>query len=273
MYKYIAMLLVSGSLLADFTWNAEQYHLHSQSQQQAAFEILKETHFSGDESILDIGCGDGKITKELAKLVPKGAVLGVDLSEEQISFAKGYEDDVLFFQVGNIEKLPFIQSFHVITAFTCMQWVCNQKEALEAIYRSLKQGGKFFITMPTGITWELTEAVRIVINKKEWKQYPFQDKQQFFSKEVYASLMRDAGFTIDSFKIIPSPNVFPDRVAFTNFVKQWLPFVQDVPLELRDKFMEEVVDNYLKLQPAQVSGEVFFDKYVYHIIASKPLEN
>ena len=176
----------------------------------------------------------------------------------------------LTFAVCDIQELPYEQDFDLVTAFTALQWVPDQAKAFKSIYRTLKPEGKLIITMPTGITWQLSEAVRAVISKDEWKAFPFRDKQHFYSRETYVSFMRDAGFAIGSFKVLPSFNLFSNRESFTAFVKQWLPFVQDVPEELRDEFMRQVIDVYLQLLPPQKSGEVFFDKYVYNIIASRP---
>jgi len=267
MVRWIFCLLLSLPLFAEFTWDGQNYHNNSASQQMAAFELLKETHLAGNEAILDIGCGDGKITKELSRLVPDGSVIGIDLSTDQIAFAKKMEAENLSFAVCDIQQLPYDQKFDLVTAFTCMQWVPDQVKAFKSVHSALKPRGKLIITMPIGITWQLSEAVREVISKEEWKVFSFRDKQHFFSRETYASFMRDAGFEIESFKIIATYNRFADRAVFTAFVKQWLPFVQDVPLELRDEFMRQVMDVYLQLLPQDESGAVYFDKYVYNIIA------
>jgi ubiquinone/menaquinone biosynthesis C-methylase UbiE len=50
--------------------------------------IAEELKLRGDETILDVGCGDGKITAELARAVPRGFVLGTDASAEMIAFAR-----------------------------------------------------------------------------------------------------------------------------------------------------------------------------------------
>lgn len=270
MFKFLFVLLLSAQLYADFSWEGENYHKNSTSQQMAALELLKSVKLTGKEVILDLGCGDGKITADLAKIIPDGFIHGIDLSPSMIGFAKKFEGHNLTFTVGDIQELTFESQFDLITSFTAMQWVKDQEKGFRCIYKALKPSGKLLITVPNGMTWQLSEAVREVISREEWKGYPFCDKQYFFLRENYAAIIRKAGLEIESFKIEKSFNSFPDAKTFTAFVKQWLPFVQDVPEEKRDEFMKQVTEVFLKLLPQDATGAVFFDKYVYNIVAYKP---
>lgn len=71
-----------------YHWNPEVYHTSSSSQAKWAGELLSKTILLGNERILDLGCGEGKITMQLANLVPKGMVVGLDASPEMIQFAR-----------------------------------------------------------------------------------------------------------------------------------------------------------------------------------------
>ena len=69
-------------------WNAADYAANSTVQLNWAREIIARLNLRGDEHILDVGCGDGKITAEMARAVPRGAVVGTDFSPEMIGFAQ-----------------------------------------------------------------------------------------------------------------------------------------------------------------------------------------
>ena len=69
-------------------WNAADYAANSAAQQIWARELIAQLQLRGDEHILDVGCGDGKVTAELARAVPKGSVTGIDASPEMIRFAR-----------------------------------------------------------------------------------------------------------------------------------------------------------------------------------------
>jgi trans-aconitate methyltransferase len=69
-------------------WNAADYAANSAAQQIWARELIAQLNLRGDEHILDVGCGDGKVTAEIARAVPKGSVTGIDASPEMIRFAR-----------------------------------------------------------------------------------------------------------------------------------------------------------------------------------------
>jgi trans-aconitate 2-methyltransferase len=71
-----------------YQWNAKEYSKNSTNQYAWGQELIPKLTLKGNEALLDIGCGDGKITAELAKCLPRGIVLGIDNSKEMINLAK-----------------------------------------------------------------------------------------------------------------------------------------------------------------------------------------
>ncbi len=98
-----------------YEWDPEDYHRSSTGQQRMAMELLSGVQLSGDERILDIGCGDGKITAYIAGLVPHGSALGIDQSTDMIAFARRAfpmeEYPNLSFQMGDASRLNFREEF------------------------------------------------------------------------------------------------------------------------------------------------------------------
>ena len=68
-------------------WNAADYAGHSSAQVKWGEEIIAKLNLRQDETVLDIGCGNGKLTAALAQQLPDGFVQGVDSSLEMIRFA------------------------------------------------------------------------------------------------------------------------------------------------------------------------------------------
>ncbi len=65
-------------------WNPAEYAWHSAAQLAWARELIARLRLRGDESVLDIGSGDGKVTAEIAAGLPRGRVVGLDESPEMI---------------------------------------------------------------------------------------------------------------------------------------------------------------------------------------------
>jgi trans-aconitate methyltransferase len=82
-------------------WNAADYAANSAVQQTWARELIARLNLRGDEHVLDVGCGDGKVSAEIARAVPRGSVVGVDASPQMIKFARAA------FPRGKIPNLHF----------------------------------------------------------------------------------------------------------------------------------------------------------------------
>src|SRR5271157_1467861 len=93
-------------------WDPEGYAKSSAAQQRWAQELLSKFSIRRNQRILDIGCGDGKVTAEIARLVPGGSVSGIDNSVEMISFAQSKFPPAcwpnLTFQYGDASNLHFV---------------------------------------------------------------------------------------------------------------------------------------------------------------------
>src|SRR5262249_4279494 len=99
-------------------WNASDYSRQSSLQQAMAEEQLSLLTLAGTERVLDVGCGDGKITAEIAARVPHGWVLGVDPSQSMIAFGSSHFGPPvranLRFEVADVRGLPYCEEFDLV---------------------------------------------------------------------------------------------------------------------------------------------------------------
>src|SRR5438034_9258270 len=108
---------VRHSLLPRMTeWDAAEYYRRSSLQEAMAQEVIALLDLKGSERILDVGCGDGKITAQIASRASKGgSVVGVDPSRDMISFARSHFGPAtlpnLRFEVADARRLPFKNEF------------------------------------------------------------------------------------------------------------------------------------------------------------------
>ncbi len=128
-------------------WNAAEYDRQSGLQQAMAAEQLVLLDFKGMESVLDIGCGNGKITAGIAARLPHGSVLGVDPSRDMISFASSHFSSSdwpnLRFEIADVRRLPYSHAFDLVISFNALHWVPEQGEALLSIRSSPNRVTRF----------------------------------------------------------------------------------------------------------------------------------
>jgi len=135
-----------------YNWNAQDYAKNSQNQFQWAQELIPKLKLRGNETLLDIGCGDGKITAELARRLPEGRVVGVDSSKEMIQLARRNfpaEPHLnLSFQVMDARRLTFNGEFDIAFSNAALHWIVDQLNVLNSVKRSLKPHGRLLFNQP-----------------------------------------------------------------------------------------------------------------------------
>lgn len=113
-------------------WNAQHYKQHSEGQFNRGINVVYGIQFRGNENILDIGCGDGRITAEIAKQVPQGHVVGVDISPNMITEAKKSFENMKNVEFKCLDATAFLsdKQFDLAVSFSAFHWVKNQSDAL-----------------------------------------------------------------------------------------------------------------------------------------------
>src|SRR5947199_6517058 len=101
-------------------WNSSVYHRLSGPQVSWGKKVLARLHLRGDELVLDAGCGTGRLTAELLEALPRGRVIGIDLSENMLRSASEHLAPKFGSQVGlaacDFLHLPFGRLFDGIVS-------------------------------------------------------------------------------------------------------------------------------------------------------------
>jgi len=240
-------------------WNADEYRFHSEKQFKIAKKIVKDLSLTGGESVLDIGCGDGKITDMIQSMVRKGKVVGIDISTSMIKHAKNTFPQVTF-EEKDIYEMNYDHEFDLVVSFSTMQWVTDQKRALKLVHRALKKGGRVVISMPQEIPPPLQRAVDKVKSEPRWQRFfeGYSPNWRFYEVAEYRALLEGVGFTIESISPREIPDSYPNRHEFMAFLDQWFPYLTEIPsAEEKRLFLRCVVDQYLK-NAGMETGQISF---------------
>lgn len=247
------------------SWDSKHYKEHAKAQEATALQILEKIPFHGSENILDIGCGDGKITKWIAGKVPLGKVIGIDLSESMIREAcssYGSIANLSFFQ-RNAENFSFSEKFHLITSFFALHWVKNHENVFKNIKACLDPKGTILFLIPAGGNPQIGE----VFEREPWKSHIAKQEQRFQSiiADDYREFLNKQGFVQDEYHIRHYPHPFSDILTLKNHFMTWLPSATGLPGEQCQQMALELAENISKHQ--QTKTNIIYSTSILYIRA------
>ena len=240
-----------------YKWNSDEYKNNSSNQKSWGSELVSKLHLIGNEQILDLGCGDGELTYQIAILVPQGSVIGIDSSEDMIRLAKQNYGTNRFpnlsFAVKDARELNFNCDFNLVFSNACLHWVIDHRLVLRGIFRSLKNGGKVYLQMGgQGNAADFYAAIEKVISRKKWQGFfeRFIFPYGYYSIQEYRGFLLEERFHIDRTDMIPKIMTFDSKDKFASWIRTTaLPYTRRVPESSREYFIDEIVSEYLNKQP------------------------
>jgi trans-aconitate 2-methyltransferase len=135
-------------------FEANFYDSKSVVQYQLGLKLIDQLQIQDSETVLDIGCGTGRLTLELAKRTPNGSVLGLDSNFDMIKKAlENLEKNKLqitntTFIEGNILQYETPLRFNAIFSNSALHWVQETQKLYQKIYTLLAPGGRLAAQMP-----------------------------------------------------------------------------------------------------------------------------
>jgi trans-aconitate methyltransferase len=247
-----------------YNWDAGDYAENSAAQQTWAKELIGRLTLSGNETVLDIGCGDGKVTAEIASLLPDGEVLGIDSSEVMISLAtQTFPSDRytnLCFEHQDATALDFFNRFDAAFSNAALHWIIDHRPLLQGLQRALKPGGRVVVQMGgKGNAAQVISAAEAVLQSDRWHPYfrSFAFPYGFYSPEEYRPWLEEAGFQVASIDLKPKDMVHESASRFKGWFRTtWLPYIERVPQKMRERFVDQVVQTYTETFPPDEDGRI-----------------
>lgn len=251
--------------MSTYTWNASDYAQHSAAQQTWARELLQKLALQGHETVLDIGCGDGKVTAEIATHLTTGAIAGIDSSAAMIDLAQQHyartEPPLITFQVADAQALPaeFRDRFTTVFSNAVLHWVPDHLAVLQGIKRSLQPGGKVLLQMGgKGCGAEIFAIAQRLIQTPPWAAYftDFQFPYHFHAPADYLPWLEAAGLRPLRVELLAKDMTHPDAAGLAGWIRTtWLPFLHHIPPAQQETWIDAVVSHYLSEHPPSADGQ------------------
>jgi trans-aconitate 2-methyltransferase len=249
------------------TWSGADYARHSSLQAAMADEVLSKLVLRGDEQLLDVGCGDGKLSARIAARLPQGAVLGVDASADMVAFARQQFGAAanLRFEVVDARRLNFAAAFDRVVSFNALHWVPQQADALRGIRAALKPQGQAQLRLVTrAALTSLEEVAEAVRREPAWAPHfaGFSDPYLRLDALQYGELAAQMGLkTISSHSEMKRWD-FGSEQAFFGFCNAGFgAWTQVLPEDRRGDFVRAVMQRYESLIDA-----AFGERHCFHFM-------
>jgi trans-aconitate 2-methyltransferase len=231
-------------------WSGEDYAKISALQRAMIDEAAATLAFAETDRVLDVGCGDGYLTRAIADMVPRGWAVGVDASHRMIRTAKsaGAAKPSPWFVVADARGLPFAERFEVVVSFNALHWVPEQRQALGEIASVLRAGGRAVIQVVcAGERTSLESIAMQLCRGGRWAKWFDGFTAPFIHVDPadYGELAAAAGLTLTDLTVTEREWDFFERSRFQKWCAAGSTAWTDrLPVQERDRFVEEQVEAY-----------------------------
>lgn len=276
----ICLSLISVACFAqqEIIENIAGYHNNSKWQKLSAQEtfdvFFDKNELKGDEKLLDLCSGDGKVSHYFAKKLDKGEVTGIDNSKKMIRFAKRhYANEHTTFKRMDVQSITFEQKFDVVTSFTCLHLVPDFDATIKGVEKVLTPNGKILFQFP--YDHGLMYAIESVTNSAKWTPYfrNFDSPWFFYTPDFYRKAVLRAGLKPIRVEITQMHEEYDSDGEFKASIEHWLPHVKHLAEPLRGEFMDDLIDAYLSYMPLDEKGRVHYYVDRIEIEAIKPVSS
>lgn len=180
----------------------------------------------------------------------------------------------LSFTVMDARNLSFSEKFDVAFSNAALHWILDQTSVLQGVRRSLKPQGRLLFQMAgRGNAQAVINMLNEILTEQKWKRFfeGFTFPYAFLGVEEYQTLLLEAGLEPVRAELFPRDMKFTGKDGLTGWVRTtWLPFIDRVPQDLRDEFINEIANRYVERHPADGSSVVHLDMMRLEIEAKRP---
>ena len=223
-------------------WDAATYDRVSEPQVEWAAEVLGRLPLRGDETVLDAGCGSGRVTRLLLERLPAGHVIAVDSAPSMIEHAREALGERATVFRANLTELELNERVDAVFSNAVFHWIADHERLFERLFAALRPGGRLVAQCGgAGNVERFHRAADAVGSESPYAAYlaDWTGPWNFAGPDETAARLRRAGFVDVEAWLEPRPVAPPDPSGYLRSVCLGY-HLERLPKELRAGYVEAV---------------------------------
>jgi len=237
-------------------WDPNQYHKFQAERSAPFFDLLSLVEVRPNLKVVDLGCGTGELTRQLADSLPESIVTGLDSSKHMLEKAASFSRPNLVFVQGDQSQLT--GEWDLIFSNAALHWTENHAELIPYLYQRLNAGGQIAVQVPSNHNHISHQIYRETATEEPFKSIleGFQRYAPVLSIDEYARLL----FICGAENIVVFEKVYAHVLEDSDAVVEWISGTALVPyFEGLGAYKEEFIEVIRrKLRAAMPESPVFY---------------
>jgi trans-aconitate 2-methyltransferase len=225
-------------------WDAATYDRVSDPQVAMAAQVLERLPLEGDETVLDAGCGSGRVTEMLLERLPHGRVIAVDGAASMVEHARERLGERATVIHADLTALELDAEADAVFSNAVFHWIANHALLFERLFAALRPGGRLVAQCGgAGNVERFHQVARAVGAEEPFAPYlgAWRGPWNFAAAGETAERLERAGLEDIETWLEPYP-VVPDHPRAYFAAVCCGPHLERLPEELRDAFVEQVCE-------------------------------
>jgi trans-aconitate 2-methyltransferase len=224
-------------------WDGSSYDRISAPMEALGRAVLDRLKLTGEETVLDAGCGSGRVTEALLERLPRGRVIAVDASESMVGAARERLCGRAEIRQVDLLELELPEPVDAILSTATFHWIPDHARLFRRLHAALRPGGQLVaqcggegnITKLRGVAHRLLEREPYAAHFRGW-----QPPWHYAAPAITRERLLGAGFRAAECWLTPAPQQPEHPREFLATIVLG-PHVQRLPEELREPFMDDLL--------------------------------